>query len=273
MVSLVYIAQQYTLYVGLLLFIMGVFGNLMVLLIFSMDRQYRTTPCTFYFLIASVHDFLLILVVLGLRLVTVGFGIDLTRMSVIWCKARYYFFSTWAGILLTCQCLATLDQFLVTSKNARLRHMSTIKGAHRAVIVTLIFWWLHGIPWLIYQDISPITGTCIYINPIFLRYVIFFGLVSLCVLPSVFLAIFGFLAYRNISQTTALSEQNAHRQMTIMVCMQIFPVILSGIFNGGWNIYTFATYEMVKNADLLSKEYLFQSMIALLAYLGSSVSV
>ncbi|CAF3868181.1 unnamed protein product [Rotaria sp. Silwood1] len=55
-----------------------------------------------------------------------------------------------------------------------------------------------------------------------------------------------------------------------MVCMQIFPVILSGLFNGGWNIYTFATYEMVKNADLLSKEYLFQSTIALLAYLGSS---
>ncbi|CAF1149376.1 unnamed protein product [Rotaria sordida] len=141
-----------------------------------MDRQYRTTPCTFYFLIGTVHDLLLILIVLGLRLVTVGFGIDLTRMSVVWCKARYYFFCTWAGILLTCQCLATLDQFLVTSKNARLRRLSTIKGAHRAVVVTLIVWWGQCIPWLIYQNISPINGACIYINPIFLRYVIFFGL-------------------------------------------------------------------------------------------------
>ncbi|CAF4226857.1 unnamed protein product, partial [Rotaria sordida] len=111
-----------------------------------MDRQYRTTPCTFYFLIGTVHDLLLILIVLGLRLVTVGFGIDLTRMSVVWCKARYYFFCTWAGILLTCQCLATLDQFLVTSKNARLRRLSTIKGAHRAVVVTLIVWWGQCIP-------------------------------------------------------------------------------------------------------------------------------
>ncbi|CAF2858349.1 unnamed protein product [Rotaria sp. Silwood2] len=273
MVSLAYIAQQYTLYVGSILFVMGVFGNFMVILIFSMDRQYRITPCTFYFLVASVHDMLLIVIVLGLRLLTVGFGIDLTRMSVVWCKARYYFFSTWAGILLTCQCLATLDQFLITSRNARLRRLSSIKGAYRAVVVTLIVWWLHGIPWLIYQDISPISGACVYVNPIFLRYVIFFGLISLFMLPTAFLTVFGFLAYRNISQTAALSEQNAHRQMTIMVCVKIFPVVLSGIFNGGWNIYTLATYEMVKSPDLLSKEHLFQSMIALLAYLGSSVSV
>ncbi|CAF1289632.1 unnamed protein product [Rotaria sordida] len=230
---------------------MGVFGNLMLLLIFSMDSHYRTTPCTFYFLIGSVHDMLLILIILGSRLVSVGFNIDLTQISVTWCKTRYFLFCAWAGILLTCQCLATLDQYLVTSKNARLRRLSTIKGAYRAVVVTLIIWWIHGIPWLIYQDISQISGECKYINMIFHRYVIFF-------------------AYRNISQTTTLSQQHTHHQMTIMVCCQIFPVILSGIFNGGWNIYTLATYEMVKSPDRLHKERLFQSAIALLAYLGSS---
>ncbi|CAF4617991.1 unnamed protein product [Rotaria sp. Silwood2] len=63
---------------------MGILGNFMILSIFSMDRQYRTTPGTFYFLIGSVHDMLVILIVLGSRLMTFGFNIDLNRISVVW---------------------------------------------------------------------------------------------------------------------------------------------------------------------------------------------
>ena len=273
MVSLIYVAQQYTVYMGSLIFILGIFGNFMVISIFSMERSYRTNPCTFYFLTATVHDMLLVAVILGIRIATLFFGIDLTQKSVAWCKIRYYLFATWAGITVTCQCLAAIDQFLITSRSTRLRHLSTLKGAYRAVAVTIIIWWLHGIPWLIYQDISPTSGACVYINPIFLQYVIFFGLVTICLLPMTVIGIFGFLAYRNISSTMALNQQNAHRQTTIMVCTQAFMIVGCGIFNGGWNVYVWITYLMAKDIERLSKEYLFQSVIALLTYVVFSVSV
>ena len=271
--SLVYVAQQFTLYVGFLVFLMGMFGNAMVILIFSTERTYRAKPCVIYILVASVHDLLLVLFILSIRIVSVGFGIDVTGRSVLCCKARYYLFCIWAGVSLTCQCLATIDQFLVTSQSVYLRRLSTLKGAYRTIALTVVVWWLHGTPWLFYQDISPVSRTCVYSNAIFLRYIIFFSLVILCLLPAILLAIFGCLAYRNLIKTVALHRQHAHHQMTLMVCLQVCLVAFSGLFNAGWYMYLLVTYGMTKNAETLIREYLTQSIVSLMPYFVSSVSV
>ena len=57
--SLLYISQQITIYGGLLLVVAGVLGNGMNVLVFSSVRAYRKTPCAFYFLIESIHNWIL----------------------------------------------------------------------------------------------------------------------------------------------------------------------------------------------------------------------
>ncbi|CAF4219963.1 unnamed protein product, partial [Adineta steineri] len=89
--SLLYISQQITIYLGLFLLITGVVGNGLLILTFSAVRTYRKTPCTFYFLIRSADNIAFILINLISRIVSAGYGIDLTRTSVVWCKIRQYF--------------------------------------------------------------------------------------------------------------------------------------------------------------------------------------
>jgi hypothetical protein len=61
----------------------GVIGNGLNIFIFSSVQNYRQTPCTFYFLIQSISNILFILINLTSRIVSTGYGIDLTRTSVI----------------------------------------------------------------------------------------------------------------------------------------------------------------------------------------------
>ncbi|CAF4295643.1 unnamed protein product, partial [Adineta steineri] len=103
--SLIYIGQQITIYGGIFIFITGSSGNLMSILVFSSVRNYRTTPCTFYFLIASIFNIIYLANNLISRIVSTGYGIDLTKTSVSWCKLRVYIGNSVTLISLSCSCL------------------------------------------------------------------------------------------------------------------------------------------------------------------------
>jgi hypothetical protein len=151
--SLRYIGQQCTIYVGFSLLFAGIIGNGMNIFIFSSTETYRTTPSSFYLLADSVCKCLYVAIILTTRILAVGFGIDLTRTSVVWCKMRQYLISTFTLITLTYSSLAIIDQFLVTSQNAFLRRCSNIKRTYRIVLATIILWCLHGIPFFLYFNI------------------------------------------------------------------------------------------------------------------------
>ena len=146
--SLPYIGQQITIYVGFFFLIAGVVGNGINVLVFSSVRAYRTTPCTFYFLCASVYNIIYMSITLPSRIVISGYGIDLTRTSTSWCKMRQFISVSTILTSLTCSCLATIDQFFSTSQSAHLRRFSNIKWAHRIVIIATIIWLCHAVPFL-----------------------------------------------------------------------------------------------------------------------------
>lgn len=161
----IYVAQQLTIYCGIFLLVTGIIGNGINILIFSTVRTYRTNPCSFYFLMNSIDNFVYITINLISRIVMTGYGIDLTQTSVAWCKMRTYLLGPLPLISFTTSCLPSIDQFLVTSKSVYLRSLSNIKWAYRTVFTTIIVWIRHGVPALLYYDISPITKTCVNTNP------------------------------------------------------------------------------------------------------------
>ncbi|UJR19195.1 hypothetical protein I4U23_022325 [Adineta vaga] len=61
-----------------------------IYVVFLSVRTYLTTPCTFYFLINSVDNTLYITINVISRIVSTGYGIDLTQTSIVWCKTRGY---------------------------------------------------------------------------------------------------------------------------------------------------------------------------------------
>jgi hypothetical protein len=264
--SLIYIGQQITIYVGFILLFAGVFGNSMNILIFSSVQTYRRTPCSFYFLIASIFNNLYILINLTTRIIDAGFGIDLTSMSAIWCKARDFFILTLSMITFTCSCLATIDQFLVTSRNVNVRQYSNIKWAHRITAVVIIVWILHGIPCLFFFNIIPIINVCNFTNATYNLYVLIFICVFLCAIPMFVMLVFGYLAYRNIGQTMLLTEQQVDRQLISMTLIQVILVILSNAPFGGYVAYELITAGVSKGVDRQLKEYFAETTLSLLNY-------
>lgn len=264
--SLLFISQQFTIYIGFCLLIAGTVGNAINIFIFSSVRTYRTTPCTFYFLIGSLSNLLYIMINLTIRIMAVGYDIDLSNTSSTWCKIRQFLLVTPGIMTITCSCLAAIDQFLVTSKNAFLRRYSNIKWAHRIMLIVTIIWCLHGISVLLYYDISPISNICTITNAIFVIYSLVYILGFNCALPILSMIIFGWLTYRNIHRTIALAEHNADRQLIRMTLIQIGLVVISFIPYGIYNIYILITARIYKDKDRLMKEYFTYTIISLMAY-------
>lgn len=270
--TLEYTSQRLTLYVGYCLFITGIIGNGINIWVFS-KYSYRRIPCTFYFLIGSICNILIIVINLSNRLLTVGYQIDLAGSSDVWCKTRQFLLVLTSPLAITCSCLAMIDQFFVTSRSQSLRNCSQIKWTYRILIIATIIWVCNGIPFLLYFKVSPVTNSCINTNPNFNIYLLIYLLGSLFLIPILIMILFGWLTYRNIHRTIALANQNVDRQLVKMTLFQVGLVIISFLPFGIYTLYTLATDQLVKKKNVVLIETFIWTIINLLAYLFHSVSV
>ncbi|CAF0858239.1 unnamed protein product [Adineta steineri] len=266
--SLLYISQQITIYVGWFLVIAGISGNGLNISIFTSVRNYRQTPCTFYFLITSIDNIIVLIVSLVSRIFIAGYHIDLTLTSTFWCKLRAYLINVLTLISFTYSCLTSIDQFLVTSRNANIRRLSNIKWAHRIMFIVIILWCLHGIPQILFYNISSITQTCQIVNAKYSIYASVYVLSLTCVIPIVVMIVFGYLTYRNIHLTRVLAEQQADHQLVRMTLIQVILVVISITPYGMNNVYGLITSSVSKDPDRTIKESFISTMFSLLAYVN-----
>jgi hypothetical protein len=265
--TLLYDAQQFTIYFGFFLLIVGIIGNAINLLVFSKTRTYLTTPCTFYFLVSSIDNIVYIVINITIRILSEGYEINITGTSNIWCKIREFLLITASIISINFSCLAVVDQFLVTSKSAYLRHCSQIQWAHRIAIITIIIWSLHGIPILLFFDVSLIDKTCVNNNSGFAIYALVYLLGIICVIPVSVMIIFGWLTYRNIRQTRVLAELHADRQLIRMTLTHVVLVVISLLPYGIYNTYSLITTTTIKDSDRQLKEYFAYAIFSMVTYL------
>jgi hypothetical protein len=263
---LLYVAKQCTIYVGCFLLITGLFGNMMNIFIFSSLHTYRTTPCTFYFLVGSIFNNLYLLLGLTAVISKGGFGVDLTSTSRIWCKAGAFFVMSLTLVTFTCSCLATIDQFFATSDDIHLRQRSNIKWAHRIILVVIFACCLHATPCLVYLDISSSSKICAFDNTAYAVYVPIFFFVLLCIAPIFIMLLFGCLTYRNIRRTIVLAQQRADQQVTRMIFIQVILVVISNTPNSVFTAYQLITQDNTRDYSRQTKEYLCEVVISLFSY-------
>ena len=263
--SLTYIGEQITLYTGSILFIAGIFGNGMNILIFSTVRNYRTIPTTFYFLSGSITNILYLLLLLTTRIVTAANGIDFTRTSLAWCKARPFFVGFLAPLCFTCSCLATIDQFFVTSQHVNIRRLSNIKWAHRVLIISIIFWSIHGLFGPIFYEITSVR--CTSTNAIYAEYAVVYVVVVVCAIPICVIGLFGWLTYRNIRRAIILAEQHVDQELSQMILFQMILIFVSIGPYGVNSAYRLITSGVKKSLDQQVKEAFITTIVTLISYL------
>ncbi|UJR17574.1 hypothetical protein I4U23_004470 [Adineta vaga] len=272
MATWIFITQMYACYAGTLLFCMSLFDCIMNTIVFTADRSYRTKPCTFFLIIAAIMHSIHLFFATLMRILATGFDRDLSGESVAWCKIKYATIFAVAGISLTCQWLATVDQFFMTSRSARLRRFSNIKGAYCIAGGVAIFWIAQSIPFLFYADLR--SNICNIYDKFWQLYLAYVGLWGFyIILPVTMMIIFGTLGYRNMKALGNMRQlQSADRQLTYMICGEIALNIGYVVPYAIFYAYSLASASVMKSQEQRSIEYLVNNIINFNNVFGAGVS-
>ena len=228
--SLTFISQQISIYIGIPILIGGVTGNLLNAVVFLSLQTFRRSSCAFYLTIMSFMNIGQLVTALLTRIMINGFGIDWTQSSTFYCKFRVVCIQFFGLLSFSCYCLATIDQYFATCSRQRWQQWCSTKVALRLTLFFAFIWLLHGIPFLLFYELVPISNTqrsiCGITNTIFINYVTFFYQVVLpSSLPIVISVFFGLLAYRNVQQLVyrmvPIIRRELDRQLTKMVLSQV----------------------------------------------------
>ncbi|CAF2341775.1 unnamed protein product [Rotaria sp. Silwood2] len=199
--SLTLISQQFTIYFGIPVFISGLIGNCLNILMFLSRKLFPPSPCQFYLLTASISSLIAIVIPLSLRIL-IGLQYDVTKTNLFLCKARQYLGHVSILTSLTCVSWATIDRYLISCREVHFRQMSKMSTARLLCVSTVVFWSLHGLPIVIMVNIYPTAANqtvCVNRSTVYAYYLNYFIILILYnLLPLAIFVAFGLLAWKNI---------------------------------------------------------------------------
>ncbi|CAF3809089.1 unnamed protein product [Rotaria sp. Silwood1] len=193
--------SQINFYFGMFIFIFGIVGNILNILVLS-QRSLRSNPCVIIFLGSSTVGIIAILSGLTSRVLS-GVTIDLSA-TVNWiCKLRGFILFTSRAITFWLIMFATIDRWLLSCIDVNRRHISSVKNSLRGIIIiTIVSILIHSQLFYCYE--ANLIGTplkcftrsveCRLINDL-----TFAIIAILC--PLIFISIFGWMTILNMRQT------------------------------------------------------------------------
>lgn len=202
-----FIASQTNRYLSIGILVFGFLGNLLNCLTFS-QRTLRLNSCAAFFLASSITNLIVLISGVMVRLLA-GWRIDLTE-TISWiCKLRIFVLYVSRTIACWLITMATIDRWLLSSKNVVLRQLSTLKNAQHSIIMVIL------IAILIYIEIfycvdanqlnapvkcTAISPVCQSVNDLFLIFLI-------VIIPSTLMFIFGLMTIANLRKSQLRSVQ------------------------------------------------------------------
>nr|ACI90362.1 hypothetical protein [Philodina roseola] len=268
-------------YVGPTLFLIGTFGSIWNLILFS-RKKFRTNSCCIYFFYSSI--FSLIFLFTGL---IPQFYAHLRSPDPLFngtfCKLRAYLtqFS-----LMLCRWILTMacvDRSLVTSPNVRLRQISDVRMAQK-ILWTLIFIWIcFPVHTLIFVDVKVFGFiNCHFPNGSMSFYHSIYTLIFGGILPPLIMLISTKSLWQNLQRKREQRERmnGNHRrkesrdiQILLILFIQIFIFILS---NSPWmitNLYLASTRSLTqKSTQRLAIESFVQFLGEIFLYFYPSLN-
>jgi hypothetical protein len=217
--------------------ILGTFGNIMNILIFT-RRSLRSHPCSLYFLASSINNLFVLYVATLTRLLSSGWKIDPSNSNVTLCKLRIFFVYTSIALIQWFMVLASIDRYLSSCRNALYRQMSSLTIARKSIGLTILILALahfHTFIWWTVDYMGTKTYCNIFIYDYELAFQVFF-LIFTCILPPILMTLFGILTIVNVRKlrTQVASQSNdarnerlrsKDRQLIVMLLIQVFATI------------------------------------------------
>lgn len=132
-----HMSVQINCYFSIFLFIFGIVGNILNILVLS-QRSLRSNPCAWLFLISSFANFIALLSGLTTR-VLANWTPDMTDTVGWLCKLRVFTLYTSRTIASWLIMLASIERWLLSCLNAHYRQMSTLKNVQKGTVGIIVF--------------------------------------------------------------------------------------------------------------------------------------
>ncbi len=263
------ITRDISIYGGLFVLIIGLFSELLTIIIFTTLKTFRQTTCCFYLIINSIGN-IGILSTIVLRIIYDGFNTGLSYTPLL-CKFRYFLAQYWLLVIMTSMCLATIDQFLSMTSY---RRWNSLRIAHRLIAATCSFWFIYSILTFIYYD--SYLNTCIVTNAVFVKYFTYFQTPILSeFLPLSIMITFSLLAFfkaRSIaSRQVHIVRLSRDRQLTVMTLVRVLFIVITSL-----PYVIFFVYTLILNSNdpmvIVKNQFIF-AITGVLCYMSYSVRV
>ena len=250
-------------YLGLIMVVIGTIGNVCNIVVFTRLGPLSNLASS-SLLVAAFIGSQFVLSTGVLSRVIFGFsGVDPLVSSIIWCKIRYVLGPLGGITALTCISLASVERYLITSRQINRHRWITVQRARYMILITIFIWLIPLIPNAIYYT-SP---SCAITNSVFIVFSPIFSLIAYSTIPLVVLAVFCILTWFNLQSISAraIRIDRTQYQVNKMMIAQICVVLFTSIPNVILQTYSLATRNTVKTTLRQAQEGL---LIAILTMLG-----
>jgi hypothetical protein len=265
------LASQIVLAYGVLALIgFGTFGNLLNILVFIRIKSLGQMPNSVFLLASFIGNLAQLWTTRFSRAVLILNGIDLLKGSIFYCEIRWLLGRASSSIAMTSLCLASIDRFLVTSRNIRFHHVFTVKRARLIVIIMTLFFLIPLIPDIVYYLAPSCTSPEAPFE--YKQYTTYFNLILTNLVPVPVLVLFGILTWRNL-HTARLGQQNRlEAQVNRMILAELIMVCFTSLPNIISTIYSMATVSVINSQLRTAQDNLWSNVLAVFsisAYSGS----
>ncbi|CAF3457856.1 unnamed protein product [Rotaria sp. Silwood1] len=179
--------------------IIGNLSNFTNILIFS-QHSLRSHICSWYFIGSSIGHLLYLNMGCLTRVIWAWTQYDLSFISLAFCKTRIFFVLNGLTISRYLFCLISIDRWMITSRNTRIRHLSSLKVVRRLIMAgtfsLIIINIFISIGYVIQKNISCGPST----EPVYFLFYTIYN-ITLSLAPLLTLIIFSVLVLFNIRHT------------------------------------------------------------------------
>jgi len=284
------------LYFGLFIFIFGVVGNILNILILN-QRTFRSNACIYLFRASSIANLISIFFGLTPRILS-RWKLDFTATHDIPCKFRAFITFSSRTIALWLIMFATADRYFTSSNHIHLRKLSTLKNAQtNSIIITCLSILVYSQMLFCYQaNLSSTPLKC-------------YGKTDICCLitdltysclaimfPLIFMTVFGLLTISNLRQRRyclqgrkysherhvnrktliSLDQQRQRwkkleRYLQHMLCLQVISLIILTLPQVIHKLYFTLTYRWDKSTIEYELNRILYQFELLLPYLENAL--
>ncbi|CAF1472371.1 unnamed protein product [Adineta steineri] len=256
-------------YVESALFVLGITGSFLNILLFS-QRKLRSNSCCTYLLASAVPALVLILI----GIIPQFYALNHTPDSLFngnYCKGVGYILQSSAMLCRWLLTIACIDRCLLISTSARLRLFATVHNAKKMILLLYIIWLIFPIHMLIFADVRRIGyNTCMLSTDSTALYHSIYSIVAGGFLPTFIMLICAKHIWKNLQlkrqrrgminlQRRQNKREIRNIQILIMLLLQVIIFVLFTFPYMSFNLYlTFTRSVINKSIDRLAIESFMQ---------------